>query len=325
MTHALSGSLLGRTLVGYVAVFLVPVVLPLAFVKLVGLGGLRSMFSFEASDGPVHRLDPRIKVVYPFVMSSVSVLLGWQAVLGLLAVTLLPWLVLRPSAARVRAVLTMAIAPALAIVWSQALFHPALSPSWHVTVDIAFPSAISWMGTPGISLSGLAYGGEQSGRLLVSTSASLMIVLTTTPADLVWAFRKFHLPAKAGFALGVALRFLPELLTRMTVLLRAVEVRGLDLSRPRWRRPWELPGYARRVLTCIPAVTVPLLIGALRSTSTMAMVADSRAFGAVPTPTTLHEHRRTPADVGAAAALVLVVVAAVVLVATGTAARGPQG
>jgi len=57
----------------------------------------------------------------------------------------------------------------------------------------------------------------------------------------------------------------------------------------------------------------------------MAMVADSRAFGAVPTPTTLREHRRTPADVGAAAALVLVVVATVVLVATGVAARGPQG
>ena len=77
-----------------------------------------------------------------------------------------------------------------------------------------------------------------------------------------------------------------RLFIRLTVLLRAVQVRGLDLSRPRWNRPWQWPGYLGRVLSCAPIVTVPLLVGALRSTGMMAMVADARAFGVMPAPTT---------------------------------------
>ncbi len=325
MSHLVLHTLAGRTAVAYLAVFVVPVILPAAFVKLVGLGGLRSIFSYEDDDAPIHRLDPRIKLVYPFVVSTTSVLLSWRAVMGLVVVTLVPWVILRPSLSRARALLTMALAPAVTIIWSQALFHPAVSAAGIPLVDFRFPPTISWLGTPGLSVSGLVYGAEQSGRLLVSVSASLLLVLTTSPSDMVWAFRKFRLPAKAGFALAVALRFLPDLFTRLTVLLRAVEVRGLDLSRPRWTRPWEWVGYLGRVLTCVPVVTVPLLVGALRSTGTMAMVADARAFGVVATPTTLKVHRARRADLVAIGLLAAVIVVAVVLVAAGIGARSRYG
>ncbi len=325
MTDLLLHTLAGRSALAYLAVFIAPVALPAVFVKLVGLGGLRSIFSYEVRDGPIHRLDPRIKLLYPFMVSTTSVALSWRAVLGLVALTGVPWLILRPAPSRVRALLTMALVPAVSIIWSQALFHPAVSRAGLPLVDFRFPPTISWLGTPGISISGLTYGAEQSGRLLVSVSASLLLVLTTSPSDMVWAFRKFRLPAKAGFALGVALRFLPDLFTRLTTLLRAVEVRGLDLSRPHWARPWQWPGYLGRLLTCVPAVTVPLLVGALRSTGTMALVADARAFGVVATPTTLKVHRTRRADVVAAAFLTAVVLAAVILVANGIGARGRYG
>jgi energy-coupling factor transport system permease protein len=152
-------------------------------------------------------------------------------------------------------------------------------------------------------------------------SSSLLLVVTTSPSDVVWAFRKFRLPARAGLAVSVALRFLPDFFTRMSVLLRAVEVRGLDLSRPRWWTPWKVPAFLGRVLIAVPAVTVPLLIGALRSASTLAMVADARAFGVVPTPTTLKEHTTTREDVVAGIGLGAVVVLTVALVVTGTGAR----
>ena len=325
MNHLLLHTLAGRTTLAYLAIFVVPVLLPAAFVKLVGLGGLRSIFSYEVDDGPLHRLDPRIKLLYPFVVSTTSVVLSWQAVLGLVGITLVPWMILRPSPSRARALLTMALTPAVTIIWSQGLFHPAVSASGLAIVDVQFPATISWLGSPGVSVSGLTYGAEQSGRLLVSISASLLLVLTTSPSDMVWAFRKFRLPAKAGFALSVALRFLPDLFTRLTVLLRAVEVRGLDLSRPRWNQPWQWPGYLGRVLSCAPIVTVPLLVGALRSTGTMAMVADARAFGVMPTPTTLKVHRTSGADVVAIVALTGVVIVALVLAVAGVGSRSRNG
>jgi energy-coupling factor transport system permease protein len=209
----------------------------------------------------------------------------------------------------------------VALLWSQTLFHPAVSASGAPIVDWSFPPTLSWIGTSGISLSGMVYGLEQSGRLLVSVSSSLILVVTTNPSDVVWAFRKFRLPARAGLAVSVALRFLPDFFTRMSVLLRAVEVRGLDLSRPRWWKPWQVPAFLGRVLIAVPAVTVPLLIGALRSASTLAMVADARAFGVLPTPTTFKEHTTTRADVVAGIGLGAVVVLTVALVVTGVGAR----
>jgi energy-coupling factor transport system permease protein len=321
MTHILLHTLVGRTLLAYLAVFVVPVALPVAFVKLVGLGGLRGVFTYEAVDRPIHRIDPRIKLLYPFILSSMSVLLSWQAVFALVGISAIPWGILHPSWVRVRTLLTLALSPTVTLLWSQTLFHPAVSASGVPIVDWSFPATISWIGSSGISLSGLVYGLEQSGRLLVSVSSSLLLVVTTNPSDMVWAFRKFRLPAKAGLALSVALRFLPDFFTRMSVLLRAVEVRGLDLSRPRWWKPWQVPAFLGRVLIAVPAVTVPLLIGALRSASTMAMVADARAFGVVPTPTTLKEHTTTRADVVVGIGLGTVVVLTVALVVTGVGAR----
>jgi len=75
------------------------------------------------------------------------------------------------------------------------------------------------------------------------------------------------------------------------------------------------------VLSCAPIVTVPLLVGALRSTGTMAMVADARAFGVMPAPTTLKVHRTSGADVVAIVALTGVVIVALVLAGVGSRSR----
>lgn len=319
LLHALTGTLAGRTLIGYLAVFVVPVMLPPLFIRVVGLGGLRDVLSYEPSESPLHRLDPRIKLLWLLVLGTTSVVLGWQAELAVLALTMAGWAVVAPSARRLQVLLAMSFAPAVGLVWSQALFHPAVTPAGQPVVDFAFPPTISWLGAPGISISGLVYGAEQACRTLVTISAALLLVLTTSPSDIVWAFRKFRMPVRWGFALTAALRFLPDLIGRLSVLLKAVQARGLDLHRPglaEWRA-W--PGYLRRAAACVPIVTVPLLIGALRGTATMAMVADARAFGASSRPTVLDDRTGSRADLiaGAALGLFLMAVAALTVMHTG--------
>ena len=63
-------SLLARTVIAYLIVFAVPMLLPVAFFKLVGLGGLRELVTYEAKDTPLHKLDPRLKVLYPIAMGD---------------------------------------------------------------------------------------------------------------------------------------------------------------------------------------------------------------------------------------------------------------
>jgi len=305
-------TLIGRTIVGYLLMFIVPFLLPALFVKLVGFEGLRHMFTYEPKMTLLHRLDPRLKILYPVTIGILSVMLNWNFVFLLLLLSLIPWMILGPSGARLRVLVTMAGVPVIGMIWSQGMFHADPTTSKHML--FAFPATIRWIGTMGLSSTGLLFGAEQAGRMLVSVSASLLLLLTTTPSEIIWAFYKFRLPPSFGFAFTVALRFLPQMIERMTLLLKAMEVRGYDLSRPKWWQIQQWPNYMRRVAVAIPTVTVPLLIGALRGTGVMAMVADARAFGASESRTMLKEHVITSTDRVAWGALTTLVVVVVTLV-----------
>jgi len=303
-------SLLARTVISYLLVFAVPLLLPVLFIKLVGLGGLRELVTYEAGDTPLHRLDPRLKVLYPVAMGVLSILLGWTLMLAVFGLSILPWLWLRPSRQRIRVLMVMVIGPALAGFWSQGMYYLPPPP---IHFLYQFPWTISWLGSPGITTYGMIFGLEQSARVLVTVSTSMLILVTTDVGDFTWAFERFRAPPQVGFALTAALRFLPEMISRTTLVLRAVELRGYDLSRPRWFQAADWPDYIRRVAHCAVLITVPLLVGTLRGTTTMAMVADARGFGVTRTRGSLRVHKLSAVDVWGYVILASLVIGALVL------------
>jgi len=303
-------SLLARTVISYLLVFAVPLLLPVLFIKLVGLGGLRELVTYEAGDTPLHRLDPRLKVLYPVAMGVLSILLGWTLMLAVFGLSILPWLWLRPSRQRIRVLMVMVIGPALAGFWSQGMYYLPPPP---IHFLYQFPWTISWLGSPGITTYGMIFGLEQSARVLVTVSTSMLILVTTDVGDFTWAFERFRAPPQVGFALTAALRFLPEMISRTTLVLRAVELRGYDLSRPRWFQAADWPDYIRRVAHCAVLITVPLLVGTLRGTATMAMVADARGFGVTRTRGSLRVHKLSAVDVWGYVILAALVIGALVL------------
>jgi len=303
-------SLLARTVISYLLVFAVPLLLPVLFIKLVGLGGLRELVTYEAGDTPLHRLDPRLKVLYPVAMGVLSILLSWTLMLAVFGLSVLPWLWLRPSRQRIRVLMVMVIGPALAGFWSQGMYYLPPPP---IHFLYQFPWTISWLGSPGITTYGMIFGLEQSARVLVTVSTSMLILVTTDVGDFTWAFERFRAPPQVGFALTAALRFLPEMISRTTLVLRAVELRGYDLSRPRWFQAADWPDYIRRVAHCAVLITVPLLVGTLRGTATMAMVADARGFGVSRTRGSLRVHKLSAVDVWGYVILAALVIGALVL------------
>jgi energy-coupling factor transport system permease protein len=299
-----------QTVISYCLVFVVPLLLPIAFIKLVGLGGLRELVTYEAKDTPLHNLDPRLKVLYPIAMGVLSILLTWKLMLAVFGLSIIPWFWLHPSRAKIRVLTVMIIGPALAGFWSQGLYYLP-SPPIHYLYQ--FPWTIAWLGSPGITTYGMVFGLEQTARVLVTVSTSMLILISTDVGDFTWAFERFGAPPQVGFALTAALRFMPEMLSRTTLVLRAVELRGYDLSRPRWYQFTKLPDYAKRLARCVVLVTVPLLIGTLRGTTTMAMVADARGFGVSRKRGSLRVHRTTAADVWGYAILIALVAGAFIL------------
>lgn len=298
-----------RTVIAYLILFGIPLILPYMFIKLVGLGGLRDLVTYEARDTPLHKLDPRLKVLYPIAMGILSIILNWDYMLIVFALSVLPWFWLRPSRGKVRVLMVMVIGPALTGFWSQGLYYlPA-----HPHFIYQFPWTISWMGSPGITAYGMVFGLQQSARVLVTVSTSMLILVSTDVGDFTWAFERFRMPPAMGFALTAALRFLPDMISRTTLVLRAVELRGYDMSRPRFIEFQKWPNYAKRLSRAIVIITVPLLVGSLRGTTTMAMVADARGFGVNRRRGSLQEHPLTKYDIGGYVILVVLVGTAIVL------------
>jgi energy-coupling factor transport system permease protein len=303
-------NILVRTILAYLLIFGTPLILPVMFIKLVGLGGLRDLVTYEARDTPLHKLDPRLKVLYPIAMGILSIVLNWDFMLIVFGLTVLPWFWLRPSRSKVRVLMVMVIGPALAGFWSQGLYYLPPPPIHYI---YQFPWTISWMGSPGITGYGMVFGLQQSARVLVTVSTSMLILISTDVGDFTWAFERFRMPPQVGFALTAALRFLPDMISRTTLVLRAVELRGYDMSRPRWFQVRLWPDYVKRLSRCIVIITVPLLVGSLRGTATMAMVADARGFGVNRRRGSLQEHPLTKYDIGGYVILVLLVGGAIVL------------
>ena len=303
-------TLLVRTVISYLLVFAVPLVLPVMFVKLVGFGGLRELVTYEARDTPLHNLDPRLKVLYPVAMGVLSILLSWKLMLAVFGLSIIPWFWLRPSRAKVRVLMVMVIGPGLAGFWSQGMLY---LPNPPVHFLYQFPWTISWLGSPGITTYGMVFGLEQTARVLVTVSTSMLILVSTDVGDFTWAFERFQAPPQVGFAITAALRFLPEMISRTTLVLRAIELRGYDLSRPKWYQFGRWPEYARRMGHAVVLITVPLLVGTLRGTTTMAMVADARGFGVSRKRGSLRVHKLTAFDVGAYIVLAILVIGAFVL------------
>src|SRR5262249_7261227 len=75
------------------------------------------------------------------------------------------------------------------------------------------------------------------------------------------------------------------------------QVRGYDLTLPRWWQVHRWPGYLGRVIAVLPILTIPLLINALRSTAVTAMAVGARALCAHPPRTSLRVHPISLADI----------------------------
>jgi energy-coupling factor transport system permease protein len=314
LDHLLLHTLAGQTVVAYAITFLVPLAGPALFLRFVGIKGLRNVLSYQAADTPIHRLDPRLKLLYPILITVLSVLLDWQWTYALFGLTLVPWVLLRPSSARVRILAVIVGVPALLSIWSQGLYYT--TPGDHLIFP--FPVTMAWVGTAGLSSAGLIYGAHQAARVLVTASASLVLVFTTGPSDVVWATTKLLAPQRLGLALSVGVRFLPQVFERLNTVMRAAEVRGYDFSRPeKWWRLGQLWAYGRRMVRALPLLTVPVLVGSLRGCGQMALVADSRAFGVSRRRTTYRQVTWTRADRVAIVAAGLVVAGACVVIVAG--------
>jgi energy-coupling factor transport system permease protein len=145
---------------------------------------------------------------------------------------------------------------------------------------ILFPPANATplpLGPITLTREGLAFAFLISTRLLVFTSAILLLLRTTHPADLVFALTQRGLPRGIGYILLVTLQIAPEMIGRATAILEAQRSRGVETK-----------GGLRPVRAIVPLVG-PLVVGALVDVEERAMALESRAYTARGPKTSLRQ------------------------------------
>ncbi|NLY39253.1 MAG: energy-coupling factor transporter transmembrane protein EcfT [Firmicutes bacterium] len=215
----------------------------------------------------LQKLDPRTKIVLVMVISTLSILMNevlWLA--GLLAAAYLMLFLggMKPGEVFPRLKRFLFLFVALLVI--QSIFSPSGAPL--ITVG-----EIHLVTTGGV-LKGIAVILRM---LIIVTSA--MMLLTSSPMELVLALIRFGVPYEIAFMVLMAIRFLPVLGEEVRDALTAIQLRGVKIK--------EIPlGQKIKVYTYI---FMPVTASALLKAKKTAIAMEARAFRAFPRRSYLDE------------------------------------
>jgi len=233
---------------------------------------LSSGFVFRRGTSAYHRLDPRVKLLISIIMFATTMLV--RSLYELAAVLAFM-------------IAVAAIATVLRRVARTMLFTAAFS----LVIFV-----LNFVITRNLETS-LLYA-SRFVAIVVSTS---LFFITTTPDELEQVMKTFRLPRDVIFAFVTAVRFIPVMFLDTIQIMDAQKSRGLEL---------EKGNVFRRVRNMIP-ILIPLVVNSVVRSGELAEAMESRAYGAVPRPTSLVEYKSSARDkVVAVAAVALFAIAA---------------
>lgn len=248
------------------------------------------------SDSPVHRLDPRIKILSVVVLSAMILRArGFEpALLSLFLAAAACAGGVKPRHV-VDALRPLAVF--LLILFSLHVFFTGGAPLVHIP--------------PGISITreGLLRGLLTTWQFAALVTGASILTLTTPPSGLVSGlerllrpFNRIGLPSHdIAVMISLALRFVPTLLEELERLRKAQLSRGADFRK----------GRILQRMKAVSSLVAPLALGSIRRAEELARAMEGRGYERGPR-TYLRELRLTPADY-AAAAVVIVFLAGVKL------------
>ncbi|MDO5042525.1 MAG: energy-coupling factor transporter transmembrane protein EcfT [Slackia sp.] len=237
---------------------------------------MNSSFSFGSyypGESPLHRLDPRTKLLAGIALIAAALIAHDFSGLAVVAAFVLVFYVCAriPFGAALRS-----IAPLLAIVVLASMFNLFLVQGGAVLFEW-------WIVR--ISEAGVYSCAFIASRLFLMMAGMSLVTMTTTTIDLTEAVEKLLSPlARIGFPahelgmiLGIALRFMPQFADELVAVYRAQISRGAGFANS--------PSKGVRMLS---SLMVPLFSSAFRRAETLASAMDARCYHGAMGRTRLH-------------------------------------
>jgi energy-coupling factor transport system permease protein len=229
-------------------------------------------FVFRKGTSAYHRLDPRVKLL-------VSTLLFVMALLS-----------------RTVYELAVVVGFVIALSASAKVLHRV---GWAAAYTGTFSAVIFFINI--LVTGNLATSLLYAVRFVAIVTATSLFFITTSPDELEQVMKTFRMPRDIVFAFVTAVRFIPVMMLDIIQVMDAQKSRGLELQKG---------NILRRVRNLVP-ILVPLVVNSVVRSGELAEAMESRAYGAVPRPTSLVEYRASAKDkVVSVAALAAFAVAA---------------
>lgn len=244
---------------------------------------------YVCSDSPVHRLDPRVKVLSVVALSIITLKASLYSALLISAFIVLMGTTARLTVRRFMDSLKPLV-PFLAVLFALHLLLTDGAPLLNVLPGVAVTSE------------GLRRGILTTWQFAALVAVASILTLTTSPSELISGverllrpFGKIGVPSHdIAVMISLALRFVPTLLAEAEKMKKAQLSRGADFSQ----------GNIIRRIKAIAALAVPLVLGSFRRAEELARAMEGRGYERGPR-TYLRELRLTPSDYRASVLMVV--------------------
>lgn len=216
------------------------------------------------ADSPVHKLDPRIKIIGVFIY-IVAVFLA-KSFISYIFLCISTFLIIKLSKIRFITVIK-GVKPLIFIIIFTAFINIFMSGSEDVIWQWKFIK---------ITATGLKSAAVMALRLIFLVMGTSLLTYTTSPImltdgieRLLRPFAKIGLPAhELAMMMTIALRFIPTLLEETDKIIKAQKARGAD---------FESGNIINRAKALIP-ILVPLFISSFRRADELAVAMECRCY-----------------------------------------------
>ncbi|MFQ5907751.1 MAG: energy-coupling factor transporter transmembrane component T family protein [Thermoplasmata archaeon] len=262
-------------------------------------------FRYRKGETPLHRLDPRAKLV---VVASLILFLWLWMDLRAVLVVLLPLGILiavgRVGGAlvgslRIYALLALFLVPLNAFLHSIYTYPPGQA----AVILSLTPPGTPLLGELAITREALLFSLVVYARIVLMLVTASVFFLTTSLDDVEGLLLSLRAPYFFVLTLSLAFRFIPILADEARRIREAQMARGLDL---------ETGGPLRRRWRAVMPLLLPLFVSVLRRSVRLGEALEARATFAYPTRTNSVDLVVRPGDVAVSVAAVTLLSAALV-------------
>jgi energy-coupling factor transport system permease protein len=250
---------------------------------------MKSLFLFAGGTSPLHRMDPRTKVLIVVAVLTMIFTVGDPVYSLLVAIGVVGvlWVFGRIPPWEYGELLLLFTPLIVVFTLIQSVsYHPIGA---HELFRI---------GPVSMTLEGARFGLSVSTRLVTMGLTFAMFAMTTNPMDIALAVTKLGIPYRYSYLTSFALRFLPLVQDEMNTLRGAIAARAHPYVES--RNPW------KRVAVVVYALP-PLAIASLRRSIDIALAMELRGYRAETTRTYLRALRLKAVDAVALVGLALFV------------------